>query len=521
MVKRIAVDLTPLLPGGDNGGAKPLAMMLIRELARRAPDCEWVLLTQEKTHQELAVLDAPNVRRLCTTQPENAPTVSRQKALAIRRLLLRIVPVALVERLGRLYLDRVERAPAAESSLLRQLGAGLLFCPFTGVLFYDFTVPVVSLIHDLQYLYYPEFFDPADRHERDRYFRHVCRVASRIICVSEFTRSSVIEHSSLPAHRVVTVLSAPQERLPPGPRPPDPGPYLVYPANFWRHKNHEMLLAAFGMYRARNPHSELKLVLTGAPSPRRDELMEAARRMNLTERVSFPGHLPEAEFAGLLAGSTAMIFPSLFEGFGLPVLEAMAAGVPVLGSNLTSIPEIAGGAALLFDPRRPTEIADAIERMANDPGLRADLIARGRERARTFPGVAQMAADYLAVFAEAARDPLESPPAIHGVFADGWTSGRIQVVFGRGEGARRLTVKLKAPDWIPSAAVTIRVSAGGKQRIARGQEAAVVCELPEGPGTIELLCSPTFQPGGEDRRTLGVMLVSAAIGDIPLRADAA
>ena len=526
-MKRIAIDLTPLLPGGDNGGAKPLAILLVRHLALAAPDCEFVLLTQEKTHQELAALDAPNVRRLCTTQPENAPTVSRQKALAIRRLLLRIVPAALVERLGRLYLERFDRAPAAESSLLRQIGAELLFCPFTGVLFYDSGVPVVSLVHDLQYLHYPEFFDPADRHERDRYFRHVCRVASRIVCVSEFTRSTVLKQTDLPPYRVTAVLSAPQERLNPIPRSPSPSPsrfgepYLLYPANFWRHKNHEMLLAAFGMYRARHPQSDLKLVLTGAPSPRRDELMEAARRMRLAAWANFPGHLPEPEFADLLGGCMAMIFPSLFEGFGMPVLEAMAAGVPVLASNLTSLPEIAGGAALLFDPRRPTEIADAIERIAGDPTLRAELIARGRERARIFPGAAQMAAGYLAAFEAAARDPLERPPAIHGVFADGWTSGRMRVVFGRGQGPRRLTVKLKAPEWLPSAAVIIRVSPGGKRRIARGQEAAIVCELPEGPGAVELLCSPTFQPGGEDRRTLGCMLVSAAIGDIPVEAHAA
>ena len=235
-------------------------------------------------------------------------------------------------------------------------------------------------------------------------------------------------------------------------------------------------------------------MLTGAPSPRRDELMEAARRMGLADRVSFPGHLPEAEFAGLLAGSMAMIFPSLFEGFGMPVLEAMAAGVPVQASNLTSVPEIAGGAARLFDPRRPTGIADAIERIAGDPQLRADLIALGRERARTFPGVAQMAACYLAVFEEAARDPLESPPAIHGVFADGWTSGRMQVVFGRGQGSRRLTVKLKAPEWLPSSAVMIHVSAGGKQRIARGREASIECELPEGPGRSSC-CALHFQAG--------------------------
>jgi glycosyltransferase involved in cell wall biosynthesis len=525
---RVAIDLTPLLPGGDNGGAKPLAMVLVRQLALAAPACEFVLLTQEKTHQELAGLDAPNVRRLCTTQPSNAPTVSRQRALTIRRLLLKIVPGALVEKLGRLYVERLDRAPAAESSVLRQLGADLLFCPFTGVLFYDSTVPVVSLVHDLQYLYYPEFFDAADRHERDRYFRHVCRVASRIVCVSEFTRSTVLKQTNLPPDRVAAVLSAPQDRLPSNPHPRshsnfgEPDPYLLYPANFWRHKNHEMLLAAFGMYRARHPQSQLKLVLTGAPSPRRDELIEASRRMRLADRVSFPGHLPESEFAALLGGCTAMIFPSLFEGFGMPVLEAMAAGVPVLTSNLASLPEVAADAALLFDPRRPTEIVDAIARIADDAGLRAELIAKGRERVRNFPGPAQMAAGYLAVFEEALRDPMESPPAIHGVFSDGWTSGRMQVVFGGGKGPRRLTVKLKAPEWIPAAAVTIRVApGGGKRRIARGEEAAIVCELPDSPGAVELLCAPTFQPGGEDRRTLGCMLVSAAIGDIQLKSDAA
>ncbi len=513
-MNRVAIDLTPLLPGGDNGGAKPLALMLIRQLALAAPHCEFILLTQEKTHQELASLDAPNVRRLCTTQPASAPTLSRRRALSLRSLLLKLLPATLVERLGRLYLQRFDRAPA-ESSLLRQLGAELLFCPFTGVLFYDSTVPVVSLVHDLQYLYYPEFFDPADRHERDRYFRHVCRVASRIVCVSEFTRSTVLKQSNLAPERVVTVLSAPQERLQtPSPLPLSPiePPYLLYPANFWRHKNHEMLLTAFGMYRARHPQSVLRLVLTGAPSPRRDELMDAARRMRLADQVLFPGHLPELKFAALLASSTAMIFPSLFEGFGMPVLEAMAAGVPVLAGNLTSLPEIAGGAALLFDPRRPTEIADAIARVC-DPEFREGLIARGRERVRNFPNVEAMAAGYLKVFEEALRDPLETAPAIHGVFADGWTGDRIQVVFGRGKG-RRLTVKLKAPEWIPAAAVTIRVSPGGaKHRIARGEEAVIVCDLPETAGAVELLCAPTFQPGGEDRRTLGCMLVSAAIGD--------
>jgi glycosyltransferase involved in cell wall biosynthesis len=514
-VKRVAVDLTPLLPGGDNGGAKPLAVELVRRLAAAGPHCEFVLLTTEKNDAELAVLDAPNVRRLCVSRPENAPTISHRRALQVRGLLARLLPGKLVQKIGEWYTSAAE-GPPPSTPLLRGApfgpGADLLFCPFTGALFFDPAVPVVSLVHDLQYLVYPEFFDPADRAQRDRHFRQVCRVASRLVCVSEYTRSSVLEHSGLPAERVAAIPSAPQKRLgrPVGPSP-IAGRYLLYPANFWRHKNHELLLTAFGIYRAAHPQSDLKLVLTGAPSPRRDELMEAARRMGLSDWVVFPGYLSDEDFAALLAGSIAMIFPSIFEGFGMPVLEAMAAGVPVACGNLTSLPEVAGDAALLFDPRRPAAIVAAIERLESDSDLRAELIERGRCRVANFLTPEEWAARFLAVFEEAAGQPVERPSGVYGVFPDGWTGDRITVVFGEGPTPRRLTVTLRAPEWLPSAAVAIRISETETHRISRGRRKTIALDLPGQAGVVELLCSPTFQPGGEDLRQLGCLLESAAI----------
>ncbi len=423
-MKRVAVDLTPLLPGGANGGIKPLALELVRRLAAHAPACEFVLLTAERSHAELALLDAPNVRRVCVLQgPEESPqpppgqppaavfqtaSLARRVALWILRKLL---PARVVERLAALYARRFHPAPV-ESPLLRRLGADLLFCPFTGIFFYDPAVPVVSVVHDLQYLYYPQFFESTDRHERDRHFRHVCQVARRVVSISEYTRASVLEHGGISPERVVTIPSAPQKRLgAPAPSsverifsslPLAAGRYLLYPANFWRHKNHELLLTAFGIYRAAHPQSDLKLVLTGEPSPRRDELMEATRRMGLAAQVLFAGYLPEEDFAALLGSAAAMIFPSLFEGFGMPVLEAMAAGVPVLCGNLTSLPEVAGDSAWLFDPRRPTEIVAAIERLETDPALREELIERGRRHAAEFLKPEEMAARYWAVFQDAA-----------------------------------------------------------------------------------------------------------------------
>ena len=519
-LKRVAIDLTPMLPGGDNGGIKLLALELVRRLAALAPECEFVLLTSAKSHAELASLEGANVRRLCVAHADGAGTS------AAPALLRKLLPPRSVETAGALYARLFPRLPA-ESPLLRRLSIDLLFCPFTGITFFDPAVPVVCVVADLQYLYYPEFFSPEDRRGRERNFRQVVRAASRLVCISGYTRGTVLAQPEGSPGRTAMIPIAARERL----ARPDAatservlsglGRYLLYPANFWRHKNHEMLLAAFGMYRAAHPATDLKLVLTGAPSPRRDELQEAARRMGLAGAVIFAGYLPDEELAALLYGCAAMIFPSLFEGFGMPVLEAMGAGVPVLCGNLTSLPEIAGTeepAALLFDPRRPAEIAAAIERLESEPALRAELIERGRRRAAEFPGAAQMAARYWEVFQDAVRRPAERPSTVYGVFEDGWTGPCVTVVYGYGAAPRRLTVTLRAPEWMPAPEVTIRVQAGmaadpGGEvyRIARGQTQTIALELPEHAGSLELLCAPTFQPGGQDPRQLGCLLESAAI----------
>jgi glycosyltransferase involved in cell wall biosynthesis len=443
--------------------------------------------------------------------------------LQVRAVLARLLPERVVRQLGAWYAGRAEGPPA--TPLLRQLGADLLFCPFTGALIFDPAVPVVSLVHDLQYLVYPEFFEPADRVQRDRHFRQVCRVASRLVCVSEYTRASVLEHSGLAPERVVAIPSAPHRRLAEPARRGEAeagervlaglrlsrGGYLLYPANFWRHKNHELLLTAYGIYRAAHPQADLKLVLTGAPSARRDELREAVRRMGLADWVIFAGYLPDEDFAALLAGSAAMFFPSLFEGFGMPVLEAMAAGVPVACGKLTSLPEVAGDAALLFDPRRPAEMVAAMERLAGEPAWRDEWIERGRRRVANFLTPEEWAARFLAVFQEAAGHPVERPSAVYGVFPDAWTGDRLTVVYGKGPTPRRLTVTLRAPEWLPSAEIAIRVAGTEIHRIARGRRKTIALDLPGQAGVVELLCSPTFQPGGADLRRLGCLLESAAI----------
>jgi glycosyltransferase involved in cell wall biosynthesis len=117
--------------------------------------------------------------------------------------------------------------------------------------------------------------------------------------------------------------------------------------------------------------------------------------------ILFPGYLPNAELAALIANCTGVIFPSLFEGFGLPIIEAMAAGVPVACSNITSLPEVAAEAAILFDPRVPTQIVQAMIALVEDETLRAQLIQAGLQRAAEFSDSGRMAREYWQLFQHA------------------------------------------------------------------------------------------------------------------------
>jgi glycosyltransferase involved in cell wall biosynthesis len=180
------------------------------------------------------------------------------------------------------------------------------------------------------------------------------------------------------------------------------GKYLIYPANFWKHKNHEMLLTAFGIARRSGLADDIRLVCTGAPGARQQWLMQAARGLGLQNHVLFPGYLTNSELLSLVTRSSGVIFPSLSEGFGLPVIEAMAAGVPVACSNVTSLPEVAGGAAILFDPRIPEQVAQAIVSLAHDNELTARLIIAGDARAVRFSDARLMAEQYWELFRHAA-----------------------------------------------------------------------------------------------------------------------
>jgi glycosyltransferase involved in cell wall biosynthesis len=410
----VAVDLTPLLPGGENGGAKVVVLELMRRLAVRAPRTQFCLLTRAESHEELSVLDAANVQRRLVAGGgvrEGMPGFTRGVSRWLGKRLPRRVRNG-ASRLAYRLMRRRRRAGA--KAVLREIGAELLFCPFTAPTYAVAGVPVVSVVHDLQYLSYPQFFEADDVAHREQVFRAACREATLIVAISDYARESAIRHGCLEPHRIRTIHHRLGDRFGAAARPDElavsrfglsRGRYLIYPANFWKHKNHEMLLTAFGVAARRGLSGDIRLVCTGAPGPRRDFLMRAAEAMGLGSRVVFPGYVSTEELGVLLGGSAGMVFPSLYEGFGMPVIEAMAVGVPVACSDATSLPEIATGAAALFDPRIPEQIATAMIRLVSDPVQRAELVAAGLQRAAEYSDAGRMAAEYLDVFRQAMALP--------------------------------------------------------------------------------------------------------------------
>lgn len=414
----IGIDLTPLLPGAVNGGAKIVVLELIRQLAKLAPDVNIVLLTGQSTHAELAAFESGNVsRRLVAPGPAQYAQAPLRRRRTIRRTPWKFDWTLFPFRKFLALFDRHEAAlqnydllffPFALSDPNRRLPLGR--CP----------IPTVGTVYDLQHLTFPEFFSPHELAERQRCLEFHKRHSSCIV-ISNSVRDGMIAQAAASPESVVTVYIRFDARLLSVEADwalhclqkfgLQKQRYFIYPANFWRHKNHETLLQAFALARSRLLPSDFRLVCTGAVDERTAEVRAFARSCGLMGSVIFPGFVSDREFAALMQSSAALVFPSLYEGFGMPVIEAMAAGCPVACSDCTSLPEVAGDAALLFDPHKPQAIAEAMCRLATDPSLRSELIAKGLRQAANFSGIERMAREYWAVFEQAARRFADRSPS--------------------------------------------------------------------------------------------------------------
>ena len=253
----------------------------------------------------------------------------------------------------------------------------------------------VVTIHDCIHLRFPQYLPHRLAYVYARSSLWVAtHRASRVLTVSETSKRDILRYFRIPESRIDVIYNAIDERL--GEEPTDAevalvreryqlsDPFVLYAGNIKPHKNLERLIDAFQMLRRGGGMDNVKLLIIGDEISKYASLRRAVHRHKLHKHVRFFGFVPDKTLASLYRLAQVFVFPSLYEGFGLPPLEAMAAGTPVITSNVSSLPEVVGDAAVLIDPYDPAAIADAMRRVLSDEHLRADLRTKGLARVKEF-----------------------------------------------------------------------------------------------------------------------------------------
>lgn len=267
------------------------------------------------------------------------------------------------------------------------------FTHFNHPLFYF--RPFMVTVHDLtlsQFRYRGRFSQLA----YSLTFKNVIKKAKKIITVSNFVRSQLKSSFNISSRKIATVYNGIEENFQPvtnslslkkvAQKYKIPGPYLLYLGQLYPHKNLERLIEAFNLLR-QDPHLEIKgtkLVLAGPLNRFFPPLRELVKKLDLEEEVIFTGFVDDDDLPALISGAKAFVFPSLSEGFGIPGLEAMACGVPVVASDASSLPEILSESALYFNPFNVEEMAEKIKEVLLNKSFREKLIKKGFARAKEF-----------------------------------------------------------------------------------------------------------------------------------------
>jgi glycosyltransferase involved in cell wall biosynthesis len=294
----------------------------------------------------------------------------------------------LVERVPRVG---IRHAVRPSDGTIEQAGVDVMHFPIQDAFTVD--VPSIYQPHDLQHLHFPEFFSRWQWERRERVYRTHCERAEMVVAMTSWGKRDLMEHYGLPDEKVCVVPWGSVLWEYPEPSPRDlnrlrarlslPDRFLLYPAQTWPHKNHEGLLEALALIKEREQLA-IPLVCPGRKTRHFGRISERVRELGLEASTRFPGFISPAELRGLYELATALVFPSRFEGWGLPVCEAFSAGLPVASSSATSLPDLIGDAGLLFDPGDAGQIAECVLRLWRDPVLRKTLSESGRERGALF-----------------------------------------------------------------------------------------------------------------------------------------
>lgn len=416
----LAVDLTPLLPGGSNGGVKPFIFEYLKWLGnQRVYPLRFVFLTRSSSHHEVRPLARFADELICILNDSEKVEVLEPHNSPAERCLF----------------DPPE-------DLVARIGADVVYTPFGCCKWHWPGVPTIATAIDALHRDYPQSLTPSDVALRESLFLDLKSRADLVQCISFFTMDRMEQYYGIDRKRMFCSYIAIHNRLKSETPSRKPGSrlYFLFPANAWKHKNHPVLLLAYGIYLKIPEIEHWDLVLTGHDDAAMREVLNLAQTLGLSQRVRYLGHLGEKEYTSVWANAGALLFPSIYEGFGIPLVEAMAFGQPILASRSGSIQEVGGEACLYADPRKPEELAQAMFQISTDESLRERLIDLGHLRLKDFSFQSD-AHVFLEKIVTCARTPARI--AVRGIYVDGWTGPRVTFNSPRGAGSSDLRISVR------------------------------------------------------------------------------
>ena len=262
----------------------------------------------------------------------------------------------------------------------------IYFCPIGSLYPRPLPKPSVITLVDIQERFYPEFFKQEDLESRLHHYDISLKIADRIITISEFSKKTFVRILGISKRKIDCIhLCAdemPEALQPKGWPLPKNKKFIIYPANNWLHKNHKSLIIALKILDKRGKY--IPCVFTGSLLNGMNDWEQVVKLKGNINNLHHLGRLSRAELSWLYRHASILVYPSLFDGFGIPIVEAMESGLPIACANRTSLPEVAADAALFFDPKDPESIAANIERLWEDESLQKRLIQKGYDQCHRF-----------------------------------------------------------------------------------------------------------------------------------------
>ncbi len=407
MKKKLRIAINAQIPSSSGSGGLETVLRVLTSIGRLEGDEEYIFIghwadsdwLKPLLNERQTIISAPSPEKFTPKRMEN-----------LKRLMGPIRPLAhKFKSLIKPTPPNIQPAIPTSDGFFESLNCDVIHFPYQDYVYCQ--VPTVYNPHDLQHLHYPEFFATKEIERREAIYPAACRAADTVIAASQFVKQDIQHRYGIEADKIQVIPWSPPEIKLNEFTEKDvnllfekydcpPRPFALYPAMTWEHKNHIRLLEALALLRD-NKNLKINLICTGHKNSFYPQIEKRLFELNLENQVKFAGIVEYEELSLLYRQAQFVIVPTLFEAASGPLFEAWQHGVAVACSSVTSLPEQAAGAALLFDPFSVGEIAEAIKSLASDENLRAEMVSLGFRRLQDF-NIERTAKAYRAVYRRAA-----------------------------------------------------------------------------------------------------------------------